>query len=158
MYKYIFYFTTICLFLFSGCSSTSTIYSANITSNTTNTHEERTFNTMNLYINHQQFTIALEQTVSTQALLELLQQDDITISMHDYAGFEKVGNLGFDLPTKNIQTTTNPGDIVVYQGNQIVVFYGTNSWSYTRIGHIDDVDRLRESLGDSDVTIRLSLQ
>ena len=73
--------------------------------------------------------------------------------MNDYAGFEKVGSLGTSLPTSNSQTTAQPGDIVLYNGNQIVVFYGTNSWSYTRLGHINDLTGWEDALGSGDVTI-----
>ena len=61
------------------------------------------------------------------------------ILMSDYSGFEKVGALGTSLPASNSQTTTQAGDIVLYNGNQIVAFYGSNSWSYTRLGHIDNL-------------------
>ena len=77
--------------------------------------------------------------------------------MSDYAGFEKVGALGTSLPTNNSQTTTQAGDIVLYQGNQIVLFYGSNSWSYTRLGKIDDLTGWSEVLGSGDVSVTFSL-
>ena len=69
------------------------------------------------------------------------------VQMSDYSGFEKVGPLGTSLPASNSQTTTQAGDIVLYNGNQIVIFYGSNSWSYTRLGHIDDLTGWEEALG-----------
>ena len=81
----------------------------------------------------------------------------MTIQMSDYAGFEKVGALGTSLPTSNSQTTTQAGDIVLYQGNQIVLFYGSNSWSYTRLGTIDDLTSWTEALGSGDVSVTFSL-
>ncbi len=93
-----------------------------------------------------------------QALRDLLAKGDITIQMSDYAGFEKVGSLGQSLPTSNSQTTTQAGDIVLYQGNQIVIFYGSNSWSYTRLGRIDDLTGWTEALGSGSVSVTFSLQ
>ena len=82
----------------------------------------------------------------------------LTIQMSDYGGFEKVGSLGQSLPTGNSQTTTQAGDIVLYQGNQVVIFYGSNSWSYTRLGKIDDLTGWEEALGGGDITVTFSLQ
>lgn len=83
----------------------------------------------------------------------MMRESPITIRMSDYGGFEKVGSLGESLPTSDRQTTTEEGDIVLYSGNQIVIFYGTNSWSYTRLGHVDDLDGWEEALGNEDVTV-----
>ena len=78
--------------------------------------------------------------------------------MLESAGFEKVGDLGSDLPANNRQTMTQAGDIVLYQGNQIVIFYGSNSWSYTRLGRIDDLTGWESALGHGDVTVTFSLE
>lgn len=77
-----------------------------------------------------------------------------------YGDFEQVGSLGTSLPRKDEQTTTQAGDIVLYSGNQIVVFYGSNSWAYTRLGKITDksAEELEELMGSGDVTIKLELQ
>ena len=99
------------------------------------------------------FTATLEENDATAALLELLP---LTISMSDYSGFEKVGSLGTSLPTGNAQTTTQAGDVVLYNGNQIVIFYGSNSWSYTRLAHVDDLTGWAEALGNGDVTVTFS--
>ena len=80
------------------------------------------------------------------------------MQLSDYAGFEKVGPLGQSLPASNNQTTAHAGDIVLYQGNQIVMFYGSNSWNYTRLGHIDDLTGWEEALGSGDVTVVLSME
>lgn len=77
--------------------------------------------------------------------------------MSDYSGFEKVGSLGTSLPASNSQTTTQAGDFVLYNGNQIVVFYGSNSWSYTRLGYIDNLTGWEEALGNGDVMVTFSL-
>ena len=88
----------------------------------------------------------------------MAQNPIVTIEMEDYGSFEKVGALGQSLPTENVQTTTQAGDIVLYQGNQIVLFYGSNSWSYTRLGKIDDLTGWEQALGDADVTVTFSLE
>lgn len=84
-------------------------------------------NKLNVQINGQVFTASLENNEAVDALIEMLQNAPVTIEMSDYSGFEKVGALGADLPASNQQTTTQAGDIVLYQGNQIVIFYGSNS-------------------------------
>ena len=95
--------------------------------------------TMNVQVGDVSFTAALEENDAVSALIEMMEEGPVTIEMDDYSGFEKVGPLGTSLPASNSQTTTQAGDIVLYQGNQIVMFYGSNSWSYTRIGHITDL-------------------
>ena len=105
------------------------------------------------------FTATLEENTAVDALVEMMEQEPVTIQMSDYSGFEKVGPLGTSLPASNQQTTTQAGDIVLYQGNQIVMFYGSNSWSYTRLGHIDDLTGWGEALGSGgDVTVTFSLE
>ena len=112
---------------------------------------------MNVQVGGSTFTATLEENEAVDALVEMLEQGPVTIQMRDYSGFEKVGPLGTNLPTSNQQTTTQAGDIVLYQGNQIVMFYGSNSWSYTRLGHIDDLTGWEEALGNGDVTVIFSL-
>ena len=104
-------------------------------------------------------TATLTDNEATRELTKLLEQGDITIHMSDHGGFEKVGALPQSLPTSNTQITTVPGDIMLYQGNQMVVFYGSNSWSYTRLGKIDGAtaSNLRQFLGNGNVTLTLSL-
>lgn len=104
------------------------------------------------------FSAAFADNSGAQAFKEMLAGGDVTIRMSDYGGFEKVGDLGQSLTTENSQTTTRSGDIVLYQGNQIVIFYGSNSWSYTRLGRIDDLTGWQEALGGGDVTVTFSLQ
>ena len=87
----------------------------------------------------------------------LLAQGPLTIEMEDYGGFEKVGPLGTSLTQNDAQITTEPGDIILYQGNQITVYYGTNTWSFTRLARIDDPTDLQEKLGDGTVSITFSL-
>ncbi len=112
---------------------------------------------MNVEVNGVAFTATLERNGAVDALVAMLENGPMTIQMSDYAGFEKVGPLGTSLPTSNSQTTTHAGDIVLYQGNQIVMFYGSNSWNYTRLGKIDDLTGWAEALGSGNVTVTFSL-
>lgn len=115
-------------------------------------------NTFYVTVGGEIFSASFADNSGAQALKELLASGDITIQMSDYGGFEKVGSLGQSLPTENSQTTTQAGDIVLYQGNQIVIFYGSNSWSYTRLGKIDDLTGWEEALGTGDIGVTFSLQ
>ena len=112
---------------------------------------------MNVNVNGRNFTVILEDNQAVKELIDLMRISPVVIQMNDYAGFEKVGALGRNLTTSNTQTTTNAGDIVLYSGNQIVMFYGSNSWSYTRIGHISDLTGWQEALGSGDVTATFSM-
>ena len=124
-----------------------------------NVKEEETMDRkMIVEVGGKHFTATLEDNKAAETLAEMMQEDPVTIQMSDHGGFEKVGDLGTDLPTSNRQTTTQAGDIVLYQGNQIVIFYGSNSWSYTRLGRIDDLTGWEETLGSGDVTVTFSLE
>lgn len=105
------------------------------------------------------FTAVFADSSSAQALEELLEQGNLTIAMSDYGGFEKVGSLGSQLPQNNEQITTGPGDVILYQGNSITIYYDTNSWNFTRLGKIEDVtkEELLAALGAGDVEVILSL-
>ena len=95
---------------------------------------------------------------SVKALKELAK-DGLTISMHMYGGFEQVGSLGTSIKSNDERITTTAGDIVLYSSNQIVIFYGTNTWEYTKLGHISmSKSELTDLLGDEDVTITMSLK
>ena len=104
-------------------------------------------------------TIAWEDNESVAALTELLREQPLSIQMSMYGGFEQVGSFGTSLPRDDEQTTTQAGDIVLYSGNQMVVFYGSNSWAYTRLGKITDksAEELKEMLSGGNVTITLEL-
>ena len=121
-----------------------------------NTEENKVAN-MNVQVGDVVFSATLEENEAVSALVELMRESPVVIQMSDYSGFEKVGSLGTSLPASNSQTTTQAGDIVLYNGNQIVIFYGSNSWSYTRLGHIDDLSGWEEALGSGDVTVIFSL-
>lgn len=106
------------------------------------------------------WTVELESNKSATALVELLQKGDVTVHAHDYGDFEKVGNFGTSLPRTDKQITTKPGDLILYQGNQITLYYDTNSWNFTKLGHIEGATRegLLKVLGSGDVDLVLSLE
>ena len=111
-------------------------------------------------INDEVFDVKLENNSATQELMKELKKGNITVNASEYGGFEKVGDLGFSLPTNDENIGTAPGDIVLYQGDKISLFYGSHSWSYTKLGKIDNVDsnKLKEVLGSGDVTLEFSLK
>ena len=120
--------------------------------------EENKVENMNVQVGDVVFSATLEENEAVSALVEMMRESPVVIQMSDYSGFEKVGPLGTSLPTSNSQTTTQAGDIVLYNGNQIVIFYGSNSWSYTRLGHIEDLTGWEGALGSGDVTVIFSLE
>ncbi len=104
-------------------------------------------------------TATLSDTEAARELAELLSNGPLTIEMSDYGGFEKVGTLPQSFTTSNRQITTTPGDIMLYQGNNMVIFYGSNSWSYTPLGKIDNAttENLRQFLGNGNVKLTITL-
>ena len=135
--------------LLTGCSKDSEVMAQTMT--------------QKLYITIDGKTLSVElvDNVATQTLVAALQEGDITYEAHDYGGFEKVGALGRSLPTNDTQTTTQAGDVILYSGNQIVLFYGSNSWSYTRLGRMEYSSQAElESFlkaGQGNVMVKLSL-
>ena len=119
--------------------------------------EENMVKKMTLQIGNSSFTATLENNPAVDAFVEMMNDSSVIIQMNDYSGFEKVGSLGTNLPADDKQTTTHAGDIVLYNGNQIVIFYGSNSWSYTRLGKIDDLSGWEDALGSGDITVTFSL-
>ena len=135
--------------LLTGCSKDSEVMAQTMT--------------QKLYITIDGKTLSVElvDNAATQTLVAALQEGDITYEAHDYGGFEKVGALGRSLPTNDTQTTTQAGDVILYSGNQIVLFYGSNSWSYTRLGRMEYSSQAElESFlkaGQGNVMVKLSL-
>lgn len=112
---------------------------------------------MKVEVNGYTFHAELENNDAVTELVKMMREQPVVINMSDYSGFEKVGSLRTTLPSSNSQTTTKAGDIVLYNSNQIVVFYGSNSWSYTRIGHITDLTGWQEALGAGNAIITFSI-
>ena len=114
---------------------------------------------MILMIGEEQVPVTWEENESVQALRKLAADAPLAIQMSMYGGFEQVGPIGQSLPRDDKQTTTAAGDIVLYSGNQIVVFYGTNSWDYTRLGHVDlPPKEMEKLLGNGDVSLTLQME
>ncbi len=145
--KHIIFFLAV--MLLTGCSKDSEVMAQTMTQK------------MYITIDGKTFSVVLVDNEATQTLVTALQEGDITYEAHDYGGFEKVGALGRSLPTSDTQTTTQAGDVILYSGNQIVLFYGSNSWSYTRLGRIEYSTQAElESFlkaGQGNVTVKLSL-
>lgn len=132
-------------------SPTSTISPESKEDTTVDTH------TFYLTVEGVNFPATFADNQGAEALADLLTDGPLTLSLEDYGGFEKVGSLGQSLPTSNTHMSTQSGDIVLYQGNQIVLFYGSNAWSYTRLGQVTDLTGWQEALGHGDVTVTFSL-
>ena len=110
-----------------------------------------------IHVNDAVLAVAAENNSSAAALMKLLEEGDITIAMHDYGSFEKVGPLGADLPRNDEDITTVPGDVILYLGNQVTIYYDENRWTFTKLGHIDiEQDELKAILGSGDATVTLS--
>ena len=124
----------------------------------TETESSNMEKTLRLAISDTEVAVDWEDNASVEALTELVFSSPLTVQMSMYGGFEQVGSLGTALPRNDSRTTTQAGDIVLYSGDQIVVFYGSNSWAYTRLGRITDksASELAELLGSGDVTLALS--
>lgn len=132
-------------------SPTSTISPESKEDTTVDTH------TFYLTVEGVTFPATFADNQGAEALADLLTDGPLTLSLEDYGGFEKVGSLGQSLPTSNTHISTQSGDIMLYQGNQIVLFYGSNAWSYTRLGQVTDLTGWQEALGHGDVTVTFSL-
>ena len=117
--------------------------------------------TIKITVSGKTLPVKIEDNEATKALVAVLSEASITYEAHDYGGFEKVGSLGLTVPANNSQITTQPGDVILYSGNQIVLFYGSNTWSYTRLGKIqyESLDELKSFLkaGEGNISVTLSL-
>lgn len=168
----------VCCILFSACNSersetetTAVTATQPITNTITEAQKQETQTQSIEHTATTEETAALQMTIddtpvsvdwqdneSVQALKEFCSNQPLMIQMSRYGGFEQVGSIGTDLPQNDVSTTTSSGDIVLYSGNQMVVFYGSNTWAYTRLGHITDKTQaeLTELLSNGNVTITLS--
>ena len=124
--------------------------------------EENMTERLYITIGSKTLPVTLVKNNATEALMAALSTSPITYQADDYGGFEKVGPLGMSLPTSNQQLTTQAGDVILYSGNQIVLFYGSNSWSYTRLGRIEysTLEQLKSFLkaGQGRVSVTLSAE
>ena len=124
----------------------------------TSVAEEVTEGELHFKIGNTEVSVDWESNNSVKALIKLVESEPLEIEMSMYGGFEQVGSLGTSLPRDDKQITTKAGDIVLYSGNQIVVFYGSNSWAYTRLGSITDktASEMADLLGNGNVRITIS--
>ena len=106
------------------------------------------------------FYADLEDNSSAEALIERLSSGGVVIDLHDYGSFEKVGPLPWDLPSNDETITTQPGDVILYQGSQITIYYDENTWDFTRLAKIPDItkDELLEAFGDGNVSVTFSIE
>lgn len=113
-----------------------------------------------IYVGDRPLAVTPAGTEAARALAERLQDGPVTLNLHAYGGFEKVGALPWPLPTEDEQIITSPGDVMLYQGDQISIFTDSNSWAYTPLGRIEGAtsESLLEMLGDGDVDVVLSLE
>lgn len=153
----VFIILTIC-----GCKNTQSIENSGTADNTEVTVQEENNmqeKDLKMMIGDTEVQVEWENNKSVAALKELVKDKPLSIQMSMYGGFEQVGYIGTGLPRNDAQTVTESGDIVLYSGDQIVVFYGSNSWAYTRLGHITDKDagQMRDLLSNGDVTITIRL-
>ena len=151
------------LFVLSGCTAQKSISTESQTTSSqtesvipvepSDEETQKAEDTMRLLIGETEVPVTWENNASVEALKEL---SPVTIQMSMYGGFEQVGPIGQSIVRNDVQTETSYGDIVLYSGNQIVIFYGSNSWAYTRLGHVDlSQQEMREMLGSGDVAITL---
>ena len=111
-------------------------------------------------VNDNKLTAALADSTAAKELAEKLKAEPITVTLNEYGGFEKVGKLPWALTKSDTSIETEPCDIMLYQGDQMTIFYNSNSWSYTSLGHIENTaqDELKAILGESNATVTLSVK
>lgn len=121
--------------------------------------EQEVVTKMYVTINGNKLEVTLAENSSVDALVEILKQGDITYTADDYGGFEKVGDIGHTLPQNNTQITTEAGDVILYQGCNICLYYGANSWNFTRIGKISghSASEIRSLLGAGNGSIQVTV-
>ena len=144
----------------TACGSRTAKDAENIMGDTVTDSENMEDNAMKITAGDTTFMATLANNSSVEALKELLAEGPLTIDMSDYGNMEKMGPIGKDLPTNDEEITTKAGDLILYQGNSLVIYYDENSWNFTRLGKIEGVtgEELLDAFGDGDVTVTFSLQ
>ncbi len=113
---------------------------------------------MLLEVNGYTFEVELENNTSAKALKEYVSKEKRTLSLDDYGNFEKVGDLGITLPRNDETITTKEGDLILYLGNKLCLYYNQNTWDFTKLGHIKDTTHLKEVLGKGSVQVTLLME
>ena len=164
---------TVCIFSMAACSQkqdmdasgdsseavTEDVQEAESSDDAGTDADEETI-TMRMKINDTDVKVAWENNDAVKALAEMAAKGDVTIQMNAYGGFEQVGPSGTALPGNDTNIKTKAGDIMLYTSDHMVIFYGSNSWSYTRLGHITDKSssELKDLLSGSSVTVTVSAE
>lgn len=115
---------------------------------------------ISIAVNNHTLMATLADNSSAKAFAELLNDGPLTLDLHDYGNFEKTGSLPQTLPRNDEPIDTDFGDLILYQGNQFVLYYDKNSWTFTRLGHLDSSvtkEELKSILGEGNVTVTISL-
>ena len=113
---------------------------------------------MLLEVNGYTFEVELENNTSAKALREYVSKEKRTLSLDDYGNFEKVGDLGITLPRNDETITTKEGDLILYLGNKLCLYYNQNTWDFAKLGHIKDTTHLKEVLGKGSVQVTLLME
>lgn len=139
------------MFLFSSCSEKQSVYEK------VDIDMEKQ---LKLKIDDEYIEVEWSNNDSVDELIKLVNNEPLFINMSQYGGFEQVGSLGKNIKRNDTQITTKIGDIMLYSGNQIVIFYGSNTWSYTRLGKVADSDlnKMKKLLETADVIIQLYIE
>lgn len=142
----------------AGCGASDQTEESNTDQTAAATETQGETMEMKLLIGEEEVTVDWENNDAVAALQESVGEEPLTIDMSMYDDFEQVGDLGMSLPADDEQITTEAGDIMLYSGDKIVVFYGSNTWDYTRLGKVTDKspEEMAELLGQGDVTITIT--
>lgn len=153
------------LIFLAACSSDAASSPTQADPKATSAQTDKTATTENpmklkIRVNDTTFTATFEENSSAMALAEFLKQGEMTLDMHDYGSFEKVADLPQSFPRNDKQIDTDAGDLILYLGKRIVIYYDKNSWNFTRLGKIDNVNktRLKQILGEGNVTATFSVE
>ena len=121
-------------------------------------NNEKSDNKLKISVNGTELTATLADSTAAKELAEKLKTEPVTVTLNEYGGFEKVGKLPWSLTKTDESIVTEAGDIMLYQGNQMTIFYNSNSWSYTKLGHIDNItgEELAKLFGDGNITVTLT--
>ena len=123
-------------------------------------NSEKSESELLISVNGHELTASFADSTAAAELAEKLKAEPVTVSLNEYGGFEKVGRLPWALTKTDEKIDTEPCDIMLYQGDQMTIFYNSNSWSYTKLGHIGNItqEELKDIFGDGDVSVTLSLK
>lgn len=123
-----------------------------------NIKKEKESEAMLLEVNNYTFEVELENNTSANALKEYVSKEKRILTLDDYGNFEKVGELGTILPRNDETITTKEGDLILYLGNKLCLYYNQNTWDFTKLGHIKDITHLKEAIGKGSVQVTLVME